>query len=86
MWSAGLCLGRSGRPHSDDHIAKLRTHLLVSRAQDDYMDSVARLFATITVAYRINPKISFEVFVHKVDGLSEDQKIGGGLKCLFRWH
>lgn len=48
------------------------------------MDALARLFTTITVAYRINPKIAFEVFIHKVDGLSEDQKIGErGLAGLF---
>ena len=26
-------------------------------------------------AYKINPGIKFEVFIHKVDGLSDDQKI-----------
>lgn len=29
----------------------------------------------MTKAYRINPRIKFEVFIHKVDGLSEEHKI-----------
>ncbi|KAI9033125.1 ras-related GTP binding D [Hyaloraphidium curvatum] len=49
--------------------------VFVLDAQDDYMESLARLFMIVTAAYRINPKIAFEVFIHKVDGLSEDQKI-----------
>ena len=31
---------------------------------------------TVTRAYKVNPNISFEVFIHKVDGLSDDHKIG----------
>ena len=30
---------------------------------------------TVTRAHKINPDIKFEVFIHKVDGLSDDQKI-----------
>ena len=30
----------------------------------------------MTRAYEINPSIHFEVFIHKVDGLSDDYKIG----------
>lgn len=26
-------------------------------------------------AYKVNPDINFEVFIHKVDGLSDDHKI-----------
>ncbi len=26
-------------------------------------------------AFRVNPEINFEVFIHKVDGLSDDHKI-----------
>ena len=31
---------------------------------------------TVTRAHKVNPNISFEVFIHKVDGLSDDHKIG----------
>lgn len=34
-----------------------------------------RLYQTVQRAYEINPNISFEVFIHKVDGLSDDAKI-----------
>lgn len=44
-------------------------------AQDDHAEALARLQATIGVAYRINPNMVFEVFVHKVDSFSEDQRI-----------
>lgn len=29
----------------------------------------------MTRAYKVNPDIHFEVFIHKVDGLSDDHKI-----------
>jgi Ras-related GTP-binding protein C/D len=39
------------------------------------MDALAKLHFTVSRAYKINPKIKFEVFIHKVDGLSDDHKI-----------
>lgn len=30
---------------------------------------------TVSRAYKVNPNINFEVFIHKVDGLSDDHKI-----------
>jgi hypothetical protein len=44
-------------------------------AQDDHAEAIARLQATIVTAHRINPNIVFEVFIHKVDSLSDDQRI-----------
>ena len=44
-------------------------------AQDDQAEAIARLQATIVMAHRINPSIVFEVFIHKVDSLSDDQRI-----------
>lgn len=43
------------------------------------------LLTIVHKAYHINPKIKFEVFIHKVDGLSDDAKIGTdlfGIKSL----
>lgn len=40
------------------------------------MEALARLHSTVVAAHRVNPNITFEVFIHKVDGLSEDYKIG----------
>ncbi|XP_035705342.1 ras-related GTP-binding protein C isoform X2 [Folsomia candida] len=49
--------------------------IFVIDAQDDYMEALERLHTTVTRAYKINPSINFEVFIHKVDGLSEDYKM-----------
>ncbi|XP_031731724.1 ras-related GTP-binding protein D-like [Anarrhichthys ocellatus] len=43
--------------------------------QDDYVEALSRLHLTVTRAYKVNPEINFEVFIHKVDGLSDDHKI-----------
>lgn len=43
--------------------------------QDDYMEAVSRLHLTVTRAYKVNTNINFEVFIHKVDGLSDEHKI-----------
>ena len=39
------------------------------------MDALAKLHMTVSRAYKVNPTIRFEVFIHKVDGLSDDHKI-----------
>ncbi|KAK3596364.1 hypothetical protein CHS0354_037083 [Potamilus streckersoni] len=49
--------------------------IFVIDAQDDYMDALQKLHVTVTRVYKINPGIKFEVFIHKVDGLSDDHKI-----------
>ncbi|GAB5588019.1 GTP-binding protein gtr2 [Umbelopsis nana] len=49
--------------------------IYVIDAQDDYREAVNRLHYTVTSAYRVNPNITFEVLIHKVDGLSDDYKI-----------
>merc|ERR1719154_499201 len=49
--------------------------VFVIDAQDDYIDALANLSTTVTKAFSVNPKIKFEVFIHKVDGLSDDTKM-----------
>ncbi|CEP18916.1 hypothetical protein [Parasitella parasitica] len=49
--------------------------IFVIDAQDDYNEALHKLFTTVTSAYRVNPNITFEVLIHKVDGLSDDYKI-----------
>lgn len=44
-------------------------------AQDDYLEAVARLNNTILNLQRTYPNINIEVFIHKVDGLSDDYKL-----------
>ncbi|XP_076055013.1 ras-related GTP binding C/D isoform X2 [Oratosquilla oratoria] len=49
--------------------------VFVIDAQDDYMEALQRLHQTVLRAYKVNPNLHFEVFIHKVDGLSDDIKI-----------
>ncbi|XP_028653375.1 ras-related GTP-binding protein D isoform X1 [Erpetoichthys calabaricus] len=49
--------------------------IFVIDSQDDYVEALNRLHLTVTRAYKVNPDINFEVFIHKVDGLSDDHKI-----------
>ncbi|KAK7711465.1 GTP-binding protein gtr2 [Diaporthe eres] len=44
-------------------------------AQDDYLEAVSRLNGTILYLQRNYPSINIEVFIHKVDGLSDDYKL-----------
>ena len=44
-------------------------------AQDDYSESIVRLNMIIQVGRCVNPRIRYDVFIHKVDQLSEDGKI-----------
>ncbi|KAG9306692.1 hypothetical protein G9A89_004239 [Geosiphon pyriformis] len=49
--------------------------IFVIDAQDDYIDALQRLHQTVTRACRVNPELTFEVFIHKVDALSDEYKI-----------
>ncbi|XP_064652409.1 ras-related GTP-binding protein C-like isoform X2 [Lineus longissimus] len=49
--------------------------IFVVDAQDDYMEALSKLHMTVSRAFKVNPSIKFEVFIHKVDGLSDDHKI-----------
>lgn len=48
--------------------------IFVIDAQDDYGDALQKLFKTTERAHKVNPDIKFEVFIHKVDGLSDEHK------------
>jgi Ras-related GTP-binding protein C/D len=50
--------------------------VFVIDAQDDYSNALHRLQYTIIKAYQVNPRITFEILIHKVDGLSDDYKDG----------
>ncbi|PRP86472.1 ras-related GTP-binding protein D-like [Planoprotostelium fungivorum] len=49
--------------------------VFVLDAQDDYTEALNKLFITVTKARKVNPAMTFEVFIHKVDGLSDELKI-----------
>jgi len=44
-------------------------------ARDDYIEALTKLNQTVTKAYKVNSRIKFEVFIHKVDGISDDLKM-----------
>jgi Ras-related GTP-binding protein C/D len=48
--------------------------IFVIDAQDDYRQALIRLHQTLTKAFQVNHNIKFEVFIHKVDGLTDDRK------------
>jgi Ras-related GTP-binding protein C/D len=49
--------------------------IFVLDAQEHDNDGLSLLISVVSKAYSINPRIKFEVFIHKVDGLSDDHKI-----------
>lgn len=52
--------------------------------EDDHFDeALKKLHQTVTRAYKVNKNIKFEVFIHKVDSLSDDHKIGARVLFIF---
>ncbi|KAK6057647.1 Gtr1/RagA G protein region [Cooperia oncophora] len=49
--------------------------LFIVDAQDEYGDSLKKMSENFTQAFRINPNIKFEVFIHKADGLTEESRV-----------
>ncbi|KAI0983238.1 hypothetical protein GJ496_010178 [Pomphorhynchus laevis] len=49
--------------------------IFVIDSQDDYTDALHKLCTTVHIAYAQNQGIKFEIFIHKIDGLTDDQKI-----------
>ncbi|KAH9415830.1 ras-related GTP binding C/D [Dermatophagoides pteronyssinus] len=49
--------------------------VFVIDSQDDYGEALVHLNQIVRKAHQVNPNINFEVFIHKVDGLSDDHKI-----------
>jgi Ras-related GTP-binding protein C/D len=58
-----------------DIFSEIGALIWVIDAQDDYFDAVGRLNLTIVKLQDKYPAINIEVFVHKVDGLSDDYRI-----------
>lgn len=58
----------------EDIFGTLGALVWVIDAQDDYLDSVARLNRTILILQQYYPSVNIEVFIHKVDGLTEEYR------------
>ena len=54
--------------------SSVKAVIWVIDAQDDYLLSLSQLHSLILVAYANNPRVHFHVFLHKMDGLSEDYR------------
>ncbi|KAK9478483.1 Gtr1/RagA G protein conserved region-domain-containing protein [Lipomyces japonicus] len=60
---------------ADRIFANVGALIYVIDSQDEYINSLANLNSVIVHAVRANPAINIEVFIHKVDGLSEDFRL-----------
>lgn len=49
--------------------------VFVIDARDDYIEALTKLNKTVIKAHAVNTQIKFEVFIHKVDGISDDLKM-----------
>lgn len=49
--------------------------MFVIDARDDYIEALTKLNKTVLKAHEVNKQIKFEVFIHKVDGISDDLKM-----------
>lgn len=58
----------------DNIFEEIGALIWVIDAQDEYLEAIMRLNTTILNLQQSYPNINVEVFVHKVDGLSEDYK------------
>jgi len=56
--------------------------IFVLDAQSTLHDMIRKLSVTMHKAYTANPGIQFEIFLHKVDGMSEDYRLGASLLSL----
>jgi Ras-related GTP-binding protein C/D len=46
-----------------------------AQEEEHFDEALKKLHATVSKALKVNKNIKFEVFIHKVDGLSDDHKI-----------
>jgi len=60
--------------------------IFVIDAQDDWDDAIAKFTQTVSRANAVNPKIKFEIFIHKVDGLTDDSKFASQAEIVQKAH
>ena len=53
-----------------------KTYASLKHPQDLYNQPISKLVEFLVAAYRFNPNVNLEVFVHKAEKLQEDDKIG----------
>ena len=57
--------------------------IFVLDAQSTFHDMVRKLAITMNKAYTANPQIQFEIFLHKIDGMSEDYRLGASTSSVW---
>ncbi|TPX44823.1 hypothetical protein SeLEV6574_g04267 [Synchytrium endobioticum] len=62
---------------SDAIFATCKVLVFVIDSQDDSLDAVQRLHGIVAEAYKVNPSIHFEVFIHKADQIGPSDERGG---------
>ncbi|GAN09578.1 conserved hypothetical protein [Mucor ambiguus] len=60
--------------------------VFVIDAQDDYSNALHRLQYTIVKVWQVNPGITFEILIHKVDGLSEEYRDDVKIDIIRKMH
>lgn len=63
--------------HVDDELFNgfIGALVFVIDAQEDYSEALTKLYHTVARVHKINPTILFEVFIHKVDCVSEENRL-----------
>lgn len=58
------------------HFDQLDAVIFVLDAQSTFHDMIRKLAITMHKAFTAHPGIQFEIFLHKIDGMSEDYRLG----------
>lgn len=74
IWEVPAHVSYSSVADLDADLSEFGSVIWVVDAQDEYFDAIERLNATILELQSTYPQVNIEVFVHKVDGLSDDFK------------
>jgi Ras-related GTP-binding protein C/D len=65
----------SGHVDSNAIFGGCQSVIFVIDSQEDLTEALSKVQRTVVFAHKINPNIRFDVFIHKVDGLSDEAKI-----------
>ena len=56
-------------------VTMVTVYEIIIHILDNYMKAMNKLHVTVSRAYKIHPAVRFEVFTHRVDGLSDDHVV-----------
>lgn len=67
--------GTSSSSSNSANYAQTDSIIYIIDSQDEYLYALQNLLQIVEAAYKINPRINFEILIHKVDGLSDDFRL-----------